>query len=212
MSAVSPLICSVYSPKRGSGQALSSVVSPAVFSSATRSSSFPMRPEAWSPSATAQAPGLMGNDEDLVAPGVREGVSEDQTPLRVGRNYLYRLAGVHLKYVARLEGVPARQILCRRHEGDDVEREIQGPCGLHGPEDGRATAHVELHVLHSGRWLYGDTTRVECDGLAYEHDGRGVASPAMLERDEVWLVGGGAADGSQTREPLLLDAGPVEDG
>jgi hypothetical protein len=117
-----------------------------------------------------------------------------------------------VEYVARFESVPPRQVLCRRHEGDDVEREIQSPCGLHGPEDGRATAHVELHVLHSGRWLYGDTARVECDGLTYEHDGSRVTSPAVLEHDEVRLVGGGAAYGSQSREPLLLDTSPVEDG
>ena len=57
--------------------------------------------------------------------------------------------------------------------GDDVEREIQVSHGLHRSQDS-SPAHVELHILHPGRRLYGDAARIEGHGLADEDDGRGV--------------------------------------
>src|SRR5918995_209416 len=120
MSAVSPLICSVYSSKRGSGHALSPAASPA-------------------------------------------------------------------------RGVPGRST-----GATAVGWGVMAPTRLHGPEDRRAAAHVELHVLHTGTRLYGDAPGVERYGLPYEHDGRVPTPFTVLQHDEAGLVGGRPADGRET--------------
>src|ERR687893_713852 len=186
MAATSPLICSVYSSKRGSGHARSPVVSPAVWTSAIRSSSLPISPEAWSPRATWQAPVSVGGDD------------------------LDGLARVELEHVAGLVGVPAWKVLRSRDEGDDVEREPKGAHGLHRPEHRGAPAHVELHVLHPARGLDGDAAGIEGHGLADEDDGSGVPAFAVLEHYEARRVRRRPADSREPRESLVLDAGPVE--
>src|SRR5919112_1656210 len=71
-------------------------------------------------------------------------------------------------------------------------------------------AHVELHVLHARRGLYGDAPGVEGHGLAHEYNGSNPAPFTVLQYDKARFVGCRPAHRGEAGKALGLDARAVE--
>ena len=120
----------------------------------------------------------------LVPLGVGKRVGQDEASLGVGVENLDGLAARGRDDVARLEGRPAREVLCGRDEPDDVNRQLERRDRLEGPHYRRPAGHVAFHLLHCLRGLDGEASRVEGHRFSDEHDGCLAGSTALIFQDD----------------------------
>src|SRR5690606_35891506 len=72
--------------------------------------------------------------------------------------------------IARTGGVPAYGVVGERGDHGDGDRDAEMGDGFSSRGDDGGTAHVDLHLLHEGGRLDGETTGVERDALPNQRE------------------------------------------
>ena len=122
----------------------------------------------------------------LVTAGIREGIREDQPSFGIGRYDFDRPAGEGGEDVAGFVGIAARQVLRRRHDADQIQREPQLRRGPYGRNHGCPARHVRLHLVHLFGRLDRDPAAVKGDPLSNQCDHRTrLLPPAVFEDDQL---------------------------
>ena len=89
----------------------------------------------------------------LVLNGARQGVSHDQTALRISVGDLHRGAVAHRHNVAGALGVGRGHVLGQSQPGVHAHPQFQASRRQHCAQNGGRTGHVRLHLRHGGRRL-----------------------------------------------------------
>ena len=165
--------------------------------------------------ARAREGRVVDEERRLERARVRERVREDEPALRVCVVHLDGLAVERAPHVAGTVRVTARHVLRRGEDAVHLDVRLQARDDLHEADDVRRSAHVVLHVAHPGRRLDGDTTRVERDALAHDHDalepgGAGARGDVRKVHHARFAVAA-LADGREQVHSALLDLLEVED-
>ncbi len=143
--------------------------------------------------------------------GVGERVVEDEASLGVGVEDLDRDAGHRSDDVAGAARVAAGHVLDRRHESDDVERELQPRERLEQADHAARAAHVVLHLVQQRAGLQRNAAGVERDALAHQHHGLVVLRTAVvLHDDELARRVRRASDRQQRTHAELFHVGALE--
>ena len=125
------------------------------------------------------------------AGGVGEGITQYQTALGIGIQYLDGLACHGSDDVTRLGGFAAWHIFDGSDDADDVDRQFQVGAAAHDSDDAGGATHIEFHLIHSRARFETDAAGIEGDALAHEDMGLAIRPGALvLNHDQFGFLGG----------------------